>query len=144
MHIFPLQKAFGRDPEESDVDEVILPTSDTESEAEESSTEVTPEQENADDANATQMTELIDAHSSILDPATVPTELTPPVPDSDLAQRDHGALEGHLEEHALQKASEHTEVITIQITMHSFLENLIYSPFAIFICFFYFIYIAYH
>ena len=146
MHIFPLQKAFGRDPEESDVDEVIVPTSDTESEAEESSTEVTPEQENADDANATQMTELIDAHSSILDPATVPTsELSPtPVPDSDLAQRDHGALEGHLEEHALQKASEHSEVITIQITMHSFLENLIYSPFAIFICFFYFIYIAYH
>ena len=140
MHIFPLQKAFGRDPEESDVEEVIVPTSDTESEAEESSTEVAPEQENADDANATQMTELIDAHSSILDPATVPTELTPtPVPDSDLAQRDHGALEGHLEEHALQKASEHTEVITIQITMHSFLENLIYSPFAIFICFFYFI-----
>ena len=128
MHIFPLQKAFGRDPEESDVDEVILPTSDTKSEAEESSTEVAPEQENAD------------AHSSILDPATVPTELSPtPVPDSDLAQRDHGALEGHLEEHALQKASEHTEVITIQITMHSFLENLIYSPFAIFICFFYFI-----
>ena len=140
MHIFPLQKAFGRDPEESDVDEVIVPTSDTESEAKESSTEVTPEQENADDANATQMTELIDAHSSILDPATVPTELTPtPVPHSDLAQRDHIALEGHLEEHALQKASEHTEVITIQITMHSFLENLIYSPFAIFICFFYFI-----
>ena len=127
------------------MDEVILPTSDTESEAEESSTEVAPEQENADDANATQMTELIDAHSSILDPATVPTELTPPpVPDSDLAQRDHGALEGHLEDHTLQKASEHSEVITIQITMHSFLENLIYSPFAIFICFFYFIYIAYH
>ena len=135
MHIFPLQKAFGRDPEESDVDEVIVPTSDTESEAEEASTEVAPEQENASsDANATQRAELIDAHSSILDPATVPTELTPtPVPDSDLAQRDHGALEGHLEEHALQKASEDTEVITIQITMHSFLENLIYSPFAIFV-----------
>ena len=123
MHIFPLQKAFGRDPEESDVDEVIVPTSDTESEAEESSTEVAPEQENADDANATQMTELIDAHSSILDPATVPTELYPtPVPDSDLAQRDHGALEGHLEEHALQKASEHTEVTTIQINYHAFLS----------------------
>jgi len=137
MHIFPLQKAFGRDPEESDVDEVIVPTSDTESEAEESSTEVAPEQENADDADATQMTELKFAHSPILDPATVPTELSPtPVPDSDLAQRDHGALEGHLEVHALQKASEHTEVITIQIAMHSFLENLIYSPFAIFFCFF--------
>jgi len=141
MHIFPLQKAFGRDPEESDVEEVIVATSDTESEAEEASTEVASEQENAaSDANATQITELIDAHSSIVDPAVVPTELTPtPVPDADLAQRDHVALEGHLEEHALQKAAEHTEVITIQITMHSLLENLMYSPFAIFICFYYFI-----
>ena len=122
MHIFPLQKAFGRDPEESNVDKVIVPTSDTESEAEESSTEVAPEQENADDADATQMTELKFVHSPILDPATVPTsELSPtPVPDSDFLQRDHSALEGHLEEHTLQKASEHTEVISIQITMHSF------------------------
>ena len=121
MHIFPLQKAFGRDPEESDVDEVIVPTSDTESEPEETCTEVAPEEENADDANTTQMTEHIDAHSSVLDPAAVQTELSPtPVPDSDLLQCDHGALEGHLEEHTLQKASEHTEVISIQITMHSF------------------------
>jgi len=121
MHIFPLQKAFGRDPEESDVDEVIVPTSDTESEPEETCTEVAPEEENADDANTTQMTEHIDVHCSVLDPAAVPTQLFPtPVPDSDLLQHDHSALEGHLEEHTLQKASEHTEVISIQITMHSF------------------------
>ena len=66
MHIFPLQKAFGRDPEESDVDEVIVPTSDTESEPEETCTEVAPEEENADDANTTQMTEHIDAHSFLI------------------------------------------------------------------------------
>ena len=121
MHIFPLQKAFGRDPEESDVDEVIVPTSDTESEPEETCNELAPEEENSVIANTTQMTQQIDAHSSVLDPAAVETELSPTgIPDSDLLQRDHGALEGHLEEHTLQKASEHTEVISIQITMHSF------------------------
>ena len=121
MHIFPLQKAFGRDPEESEVDEVIIPTSDTESEPEETCNELAPEEENSVIANTTQMTQQIDAHSSILDPAAVETELSPTgIPDSDLLQRDHGALEGHLEEHTLQKVSEHTEVISIQITMHSF------------------------
>ena len=67
---FPSKGIWER-PEESDVDEVIDPTSDTESEPEETCTEVAPEEENADDANTTQMTEQIDAHSSVLDPAAV-------------------------------------------------------------------------
>ena len=104
-----------------------IPTSDTESEPEKKSNEVATQEENSDISTTIQNTQDIAAAPSVLESAAVETELLPVsnnddggIPESELLQRNHSALEGHLEERTLQKASEHTEVVSIEITRHSF------------------------
>ena len=104
-----------------DHEEVLVPTSDTEGESEEKSNEVPTEEHNSEISTTIQNPQDIAAAPSVLESAVVETELLPSlsddagIPETEMIERDHSALEGHLEQRTLQKAQEHTEVMTFPL-----------------------------
>ena len=143
---------MGRDPQESDQDEVIVSGSDTQSDDEENCSNDSASQQMTEtttaaapplDESSQQMSDNTKAAAPPLDSASQEIELPPllsdpeaSVPETELIERDFNAMEAELTH---KTAENHTQVASFALIFkneHAFFQHLIDLPFAFFLSFF--------
>ena len=114
-------KAFERDPEESDVDEVVHSESETQSDEEDNSDQLSTSEEYSEHVSNVILPDNSTAALS-LQSASQDTELLPlptdsdsAVPESELILRDCEAMEEEVQERMDQKAEQQTQVATFAL-----------------------------
>ena len=149
---------MGRDPQESDQDEVIVSGSDTQSDDEEICSNDSASQEMTDtttaaapplDESSQEMTDTTKAAAPPLDSASQEIELPPllsdpeaSVPETDLIERDFNAMEAELTH---KTAENHTQVASFALIFkneRASFQHLIDLPFAFFLSLFSFLFFS--